>query len=82
MAQVFPSRRSRNRRKSHNAALLLQALLKKPVINVLQAKNITGLSYKAANNLITDFVGAGILKEMTGQSRNRVFVFEQYLNLF
>ncbi len=69
-------------RKSHNAALLLQALLKKPVINVLQAKNITGLSYKAANSLIADFAGAGILKEMTGQSRNRVFVFEQYLNLF
>ena len=69
-------------RKSHSAALLLQALLKKPVINVLQARSITGLSYKAANNLITDFVGAGILTEMTGQSRNRLFVFEQYLNLF
>jgi Fic family protein len=69
-------------RKSHSATLLLQALLKKPVINALQAKSITSLSYKAANNLISDFVEAGILKEMTGQSRNRVFVFEQYLNLF
>ncbi len=69
-------------RKSHSAAVLLQAILKKPVINVLQARSITGLSYKAANNLITDFVSAGILKEMTGQNRNRVFVFEQYLNLF
>lgn len=69
-------------RKSNSAALLLQALLKKPVINVLQAKTISGLSYKAANNLVTDFVRAGILKEMTGQSRNRIFVFEQYLNLF
>lgn len=69
-------------RKSHSAGLLLQALLKKPVINVMQAKDITGLSYKAANNLITNFVEAGTLKEMTGQSRNRVFVFEQYLNLF
>jgi Fic family protein len=57
-------------RKSHSAAMLLQA------------KSITGLSYKAANNLITDYVDAGILKEMTGQSRNRVFVFENYLNLF
>lgn len=69
-------------RKSQSAAVLLQAILKKPVINVLQARSITGLSYKAANNLITDFVSAGILKEMTGQNRNRVFVFEQYLNLF
>jgi Fic family protein len=69
-------------RKSQSAGLLLQALLKKPVINVLQAKKITGLSYKAANNLINDFVQSGILKEMTGQSRNRVFVFHQYLSLF
>jgi Fic family protein len=69
-------------RKSHNAAVLLQALLKKPVLNVQQATTITGLSYKSANNLITDFVKAGILKEMTGQSRNRVFVFEEYLDLF
>lgn len=69
-------------RKSQSAGLLLQALLKKPIVNVLQAKKITGLSYKAANNLINDFMQAGILKEMTGQSRNRVFVFSQYLNLF
>lgn len=69
-------------RKSHNAALLLQALLRKPVITVFQAKSVTGLSYKAANNLIANFVNAGILKEQTGQSRNRVFVFEKYLNLF
>ena len=39
-------------------------------------------SYKAANDLVLDFVNEGILKEMTGRSRNRVFVFEQYLNLF
>jgi Fic family protein len=69
-------------RKSHHAALLLQALLKKPVTNVSQSKNTTGLSFKAANNLVADFVSAGILQEMTGQSRNRVFVFKQYLNLF
>jgi Fic family protein len=69
-------------RKSHSAGLLLQALLKKPVVNVIQAKKITGLSYKAANDLITDFMKEGILKEMTGQSRNRIFVFDQYLKLF
>lgn len=68
-------------RKSQSAALLLQALLKKPVINVMQAKHITGLSFKAANNLINDFEKAGIIREMTGQSRNRIFVFESYLKL-
>jgi hypothetical protein len=32
--------------------------------------------------LVKDFIDVGFLKEMTGQSRNRLFVFENYLNLF
>lgn len=69
-------------KKAINANILLQQLLKNPVIHVRQAQHLLGLSYKSANDLISNFVDAGILKETTGQSRNRVFVFEEYLNLF
>lgn len=69
-------------RKSHSAVALLQQLFQNPIINIHKVKDICKLSYKAANDLVTDFVGVDILKEMTGQSRNRVFIFEQYLNLF
>jgi len=69
-------------KRSHNAALLLQFLFKKPIIHVNQVKEITQTSYKSANDLVSDLVNAGILKEMTGQSRNRVFVFDDYLNMF
>lgn len=69
-------------RKSHSAAALLQQLFQNPLININKVKDICGLSYKAANDLVTDFVSRDILIEMTGQSRNRVFIFEQYLNLF
>jgi Fic family protein len=69
-------------KKASNASVLLKQLLKNPVIHVRQAQQLLGLSYKSANDLITNFVDAGILKEITGQSRNRVFVFEDYLNLF
>lgn len=69
-------------RKSHSASVLLQNLLRRPVIHVNQVKEVTGLSYKAANDLVSDFLKVGILKEMTGQQRNRVFVFESYINLF
>jgi hypothetical protein len=31
---------------------------------------------------VSDFVRAGILKEMTGQNRNRLFVFDEYIRLF
>jgi hypothetical protein len=49
---------------------------------VNQVKEITGLSYKAANDLVTDLVNSNILKEMTGQIRNRIFVFDEYIKLF
>ncbi len=69
-------------KRSNKAAILLQHLFKKPVIHVNQVKDITGSSYKTANDLVTEFVKVGILVEMTGQSRNRVFVFNEYLKLF
>lgn len=70
------------RKKSANASILLQHLFKKPVIHVNQVKDLTKSSYKTANDLVGGFVNAGILKEMTGQSRNRIFLFEEYLKLF
>lgn len=69
-------------RKVHSAMLLLNQLFIKPVVHVNSVKEISGLSKKAANDLVADFEKAGILREMTGQSRNRVFVFDRYLNLF
>ncbi|WKN45019.1 Fic family protein [Tunicatimonas pelagia] len=69
-------------RKSQNAIILLQYLLKKPIINVNQAKDVTGLTYNTANSLISDFIDADFLKEVTGYSRNRVFIFDEYLKLF
>jgi len=69
-------------RKANSANLLLQRLLVKPIVDVKQVQAITDSSYKASNDLVKDFIDVGFLKEMTGQSRNRLFVFESYLNLF
>lgn len=69
-------------KRSTNAGILLYELFKKPVIHVNQAQEILGMSYKTANDLVNEFVQNGILVEMTGQSRNRVFVFEEYLRMF
>jgi len=69
-------------KRSHNANILLQQLFKKPVIYVNQVKELTQSTYKTANDLVNDFVSAGILSEMTGNRRNRVFLFEEYINQF
>lgn len=70
-------------RKASNATMLLLHLFKHPVISeVNKVATLTGLSYKASNDLIKDFLAHGILKEITGKSRNRIFVFEKYISLF
>ncbi len=69
-------------RRAQAGLKLLHTLLQNPMITVDDATKATGLSYKAANNLIEQMIAANILKETTGQSRNRIFVFENYLNAF
>jgi Fic family protein len=69
-------------KRSKNALLLLNFLFKKPIVHVNQVKEVTNSSYKSANDLVSDFVTVGILKELTGQDRNRIFGFDQYLKMF
>ncbi len=69
-------------RKSQNAFKLLQYLLKKPIVNVNEIKSELSLSYSAANSLISDFLTSGFIKEVTGHSRNRVFIFDEYIKQF
>ncbi|WP_413776713.1 Fic family protein [Haliscomenobacter sp.] len=69
-------------RKSHSAIKLLTHLFQKPIVHVKDVQDVTELSFKAANSLVADFISAEILNEKTGQHRNRVFVFDQYLELF
>lgn len=69
-------------KRAANAGLLLNALFKRPVIHVNEAQKLLGVSYKAANDLIREMAQKGLLKEMTGQSRNRMFVFDEYVKLF
>ncbi|MBA2590993.1 MAG: hypothetical protein H0U97_01525 [Gammaproteobacteria bacterium] len=45
-------------------------------------KELTGTSYAAANQLVERLVTIGVLREMTGQSRNRRFRYDTYIRLF
>lgn len=69
-------------RRSNSALILLTALFKDPIVTIDQAAKISNLSYKAANDLVAAMQEQGLLKEITGQSRNRIFVFDQYLSVF
>ena len=69
-------------KRAKQGSVLLHALFSKPVVTTKDVQNITGLSPKAANDLVQAFLTVDILKETTGYQRNRVFSFEDYLRLF
>jgi len=69
-------------RRSQKAQILLNSLFRDPVTTAAQASKICGISFKAANDLINRMRKDNYLKEITGQSRNRTFIFEKYLDLF
>lgn len=74
--------RSTYGKRSTSAIILVHELLRNPFTNIDRAKNVCGLSYKAANDLVRKLCDDGLLVNLTQRSRNRTFVFDQYLNLF
>lgn len=70
-------------RAAGNALRVLNHLFERPVVSVNEVKDVAGVtSYQAANTLVSRFVEHGILKEITGQSRNRAFQYSAYVALF
>ena len=64
------------------ALTLLEDLFKTPFTSVAGIREATKLSASNANTLAAKFLDLGILKEATGQRRNRAFVYDEYLQLF
>ena len=69
-------------RRSNSALVLLNSLFQNPVTTIDKASKICELSYKAANDLVRLMQDREFLKELTGQSRNRIFILDPYLKAF
>lgn len=69
-------------RRAKQGMILFHQLFSQPVLAIKEVETITGLSRKAANDLVAAFVEKSILKENTGYQRNRVFIFDEYMRLF
>ncbi len=61
---------------------LLNVLYRTPLVRVKDVERIVSLSNPNALILVERFVKLGILHELTGQKRNRVFSYQEYINLF
>lgn len=53
---------------------LVDGLFETPAITVPGAASLLGVTYRSAQQNVERLVGAGVLREMTGQKRNRIFI--------
>lgn len=68
--------------RSNNAQLLMNHLFQRPIIDAQKARELTGLSSPSVYKLIDDLEKLGILKEITGAKRGKIYLFKEYTRLF
>ena len=61
---------------------LLQYLYSNPVNDIKSFSEALNTTHKTAGKLVASFEELGILKEMSGYKRNKIYSFEKYLNIF
>jgi Fic family protein len=69
-------------KRAKNGRRLLNLLYTDPTVNTKIVCQKLQLEHPTVNQLMKEFQSIGILEEVTGFKRNRLFSFKKYLNLF
>jgi Fic family protein len=69
-------------RRQANAQALIRMLYQSPALNIQRVANQLDIKTNTASALVNDFVKWGVLIEMTGKQRNRIFLFSEYIAIF
>ena len=69
-------------RAAANGHRVLEHIYARPIVSVGDVQHLTRTTYTAANNLVARLADCGILREFTGQARNRRFMYQSYIDLF
>lgn len=85
--QVFELREAHRglvleKRLGKNGLLLLSNLFQRPLVNINLVAQLLGTTFPTAGRLVAVFEELGLLREITGQKRSRLFRYEPYLALF
>lgn len=79
--------RDRNRiqekggRSAGSVRLVHDTLMERPIINLREASRRSGLSFPAASGGMALLIDLGIVRELTGKRRNRLFAYDEYLKI-
>lgn len=69
-------------KRAPNARQALNLMYRKPMLSAADLEQGLAISHPTANALLRDFIRLGLLREVTGAARHRLYVFETYLDLF
>lgn len=65
-----------------NGLKLLSHLFQQPLVNINRVASLIDSTFPTASRLVSNFESMGLLREITGQKRSRMFRYESYLALF
>jgi len=68
--------------RSFNALKLLDQLYGQPITSIKNVEKNLQTTFHTANRLVNQLVQLEIIQEMTGQKRNRIYIYQPYLDLF
>jgi Fic family protein len=68
-------------RRAGSALRVHEQLKARPIASLRAITRATGLSFPAAASAITLLVSMGIVRELTGRQRDRLFVYDEFLNV-
>ena len=84
LSQLFESdlsRVQRSGRRTVSALQVYQALKEHPILSLSDAVESTGLSFRTTSAVMESLAELGIVRELTGQRRNRLFAYDEYLSI-
>lgn len=61
---------------------LLEFLFEQPMVSIRMVEKHLGCVYRTAGKVIDNLVSLGILREITGQQRNRIYAYKPYIDVF
>ena len=68
-------------RRAGSALRVHEALQERPILSIPETCRRTGLSFPAVSAALRLLERAGLVREITGFSRNRVYVYSEYLRI-
>ena len=68
-------------RKNDNVRRVFDYIEQYPIIDIKKTAVDLELSYNTVSSTVGKLVKVGVIKEITNAARNRVFAYEEYLNI-